>query len=129
MVHRGNRLCPSGSILLSTHYDPLFSHPTARRVLERFFPECSAAPEGEAKKALLGNCVRRRLSRSLARLAFYQGCIGVRSVLTVQSMKTSFRIERVVFCCRLRTFVEPEWSVSVWIQFYSIRSSNALEHD
>ena len=45
MFRRGNRLCPSGSILLSTHYNPLSGRPAARRVLERFFPECSAAPE------------------------------------------------------------------------------------
>ena len=35
-----------GSILLSTHYDPLSGRPAARRVLERFFSKCSAAPEG-----------------------------------------------------------------------------------
>ena len=37
---------PSGSILLSTLYNLLSGRPAARRVLERFFPECSAAPEG-----------------------------------------------------------------------------------
>ena len=41
----GCRLCPSGSILLSTHYDPLSSHPTARRVLVRIFPEWPASTE------------------------------------------------------------------------------------
>jgi hypothetical protein len=38
---------PGGSILLSTHYDPLSSRPTARRVLERIFPECPASPESQ----------------------------------------------------------------------------------
>ena len=57
MVRSGQALCPSGSILLSTHYDLLSSHPAARRVLERFFPECSAAPERSlltAKTIFLG---------------------------------------------------------------------------
>ena len=37
---------PGGSILLSTFYNPLSSRPAARRVLERLFQECPAAPEG-----------------------------------------------------------------------------------
>ena len=43
----GISLGPSGSILLSTHYDPLSSHPTARRVPERLFPKCPASPESQ----------------------------------------------------------------------------------
>jgi len=62
MVRRGQSLCPSGSILLSSHYDPLSSRPAARRVLARLFPECPAAPDrnfviaSHASTVLMGLC-------------------------------------------------------------------------
>ena len=49
-VGSGQSLCPDGSILLSTFYNPLSSRPAACRVLERFFPECPAAPERNKSK-------------------------------------------------------------------------------